>query len=163
MPELKPTLIQTKMNWKFIWHLRGSVALGAAVKDEDALNAIERLLAKQRKLVTERSPDAIGFDQSFWRSLFGPNWLAMVIYGRGRFWIERGPAGRRLLFDLSSLQVFVICLLAATVFYFVGLQSNFQTGVTLSIFSFSWLYGMSVLLALIRVPGTVRAAISPNA
>lgn len=79
----------------FIWHLRGSISLDSGTTDERALDRVERLLEKQRKGVSDRGTDYVAFDDPLWSSPFGPNWLAMVIYDRGRFWTEKGIGGRR--------------------------------------------------------------------
>jgi hypothetical protein len=97
----------------FLWHLRGCAPLDGVGSNAVALDRVERLLARQRKSVSERGPDHLVFDDPLWRNPFGPNWLAMVIYDRGRFWIEQGMHGRRLRYDLRSLHGMVFGLIAA--------------------------------------------------
>jgi hypothetical protein len=149
------------MNLDFVWHLRGSVALGDATNNEATLRGLERLLDKQRKPVTERGPDHVAFEDPLWRDPFGPNWLAMAIYDRGRFWIERGPGGgRRLRYELRSLHGMVFCLVVAAMFFLFGLGgAGVAGGLKFAAFAFGWLYGMNVLFALGRVPGTIRSAV----
>ena len=77
----------------FIWHLRGSVPLDGLGPNETVLDGVERLLDRQRKGVSERGTDYLAFDDPLWSDPFGPNWLAMVIYDRGRFWIEQSLGG----------------------------------------------------------------------
>jgi hypothetical protein len=84
--------------------LRGSVALDGVGANEVALDRVERWLEKQRKSATELGSDYIAFDDQLWSSPFGPNWLAMVIYDRGRFWVEQGLHGRRLRCEPRSLR-----------------------------------------------------------
>jgi hypothetical protein len=108
----------------FIWHLRGSLALESIGSIEAVLDRVERLLDKQRKPVTERGADYLAFDDPLWSDLFGPNWLALVIYDRGRFWIEHGLGGRRLRYDLRSLHGMVFCLFAAFTAFFFGLADG---------------------------------------
>jgi hypothetical protein len=140
----------------FIWHLRGTVVLDAATTNEAALRRVERLLDKQRKPVTERGPDHVAFEDPLWRDPFGPNWLAMVIYDRGRFWIEGG----RLHYDLRSLHGMVFCLLGAAMFFLFGLAGGGLAGaLKFAALAFGWLYGMNVVLALGRVPGSIRKAV----
>lgn len=138
----------------FIWHLRSSVDLDDATTGEVALARLERLLAKQFNQVTERSNDDLEFNAPLWRGAFGSNWLALLIYDRGRFWLEQGPAGSRVRYDLRSLHGMVICLFAS-----VSL-GVFSGGLKFAIFAFSWLYGMNILLALARVPSLIRGAIN---
>jgi hypothetical protein len=146
--------------WDFAWRLRGSVPLEGVATDEAVLRRLERLLQKQRKPVTERGPDRLAFDDPLWRDPFGPNWLAMVIYDHGRFWIEHGRAGRRLRYDLRSLHGMVFCLFAAVMFFIVGQAHRGPLhGLMIGGIAFAWLYGMNILLALARVPSAISKAI----
>jgi hypothetical protein len=141
----------------FIWHFRGSVVLDAATTNQMALGRLEQLLVKQRKQVSERGPDHLAFVDPIWRNLFGPNWLAMLIYDRGRFWIDGGS----LHYDLRSLHTLVFCLFAATVAFFFGLAvDGLASGLNFAAPAFAWLYGGNVLLALARVPFSIRNAVS---
>jgi len=144
-----------------LWHLRGSVLLEGAVTDGDVLEGLERLLQKQLKPITERTPDSLAFDDPLWRNPFGPNWLAMVIYDQGRFRIEHEARGRKLVYDLRSLHGMIFCLSAAIVFFVVGVASEgVLRGLQFAAFAFAWLYGMNILLARARVPGAIRSATS---
>jgi hypothetical protein len=144
----------------FIWHLRGSVALDRIGSNEAALDRVERLLEKQRKNTIERGADYIEFDDPLWNDSFGPNWLAMVIYDRGRFWIEQGLGGRALRYDLRSLHGMVFCLFGALMAFFFGLAGDgLASGLKFAAGAFAWLYGMNILLALARVPAAIRKAI----
>lgn len=141
----------------FIWHLRGSVVLGVATTEEAALRRLEQLLDTQRKPVTERGPDQVAFEDPLWRDPFGPNWFAMAIYDRGRFWIEGG----RVRYELRSLHGMVFCLLAAVMFFLFGLAGDgLAGGLKFAGLAFGWLYGMNIALALGRVPGSIRKAIN---
>ncbi|MGI8611861.1 MAG: hypothetical protein ACR2KH_06290 [Sphingomicrobium sp.] len=144
----------------YIWHLRGSVALDRVATNEAALDAVARLLEKQRKPVTERGPDFIAFDDPLWTNPFSPNWLAMVLYDRGRFWIEQGLSGRRLRYELRSLHGMVFCLCGALMFFFLGMaDGGVLGGLKLAALAFGWLYGLNVLSALPRVPRSIRKAV----
>lgn len=149
------------MNLDFLWHLRGAVVLDETTTNEAVFRRLEELLGKQRKPVTERGLDHLAFDDPLWRDLFSPNWLAMVIYDRGRFWVERGPTGRSLRYELRSLHGLVFCLLGAVMFFLFGLAGDsLASGLKLAAFAFGWLYGTNILLALARVPGSIRMAIN---
>lgn len=144
----------------FVWHLRGSVPLDGLGQNELVLDRVEGLLERQRKDVSERGADYVAFDDPLWSNPFGPNWLAMVIYDRGRFWIEQGLGGVRLRYDLRSLHGMVFCLFGALMFFFVGLAGGgLLGGLKFGAGVFAWLYGMNVLLALGRVPRAIRKAV----
>lgn len=144
----------------FIWHLRGSVSLEGVASNDAALERIERLLEKQRKRDTERGQKTLYFEEPLWSDPFGPNWPAMVIYDRGRFWIEEGLGGRRLRYDLRSLHVVVLCVFGAVMFFLFGLAAGgLGTGLKVATGVFAWVYGINVLLALTRVPRTIRKAV----
>jgi hypothetical protein len=144
----------------FIWHLRGSVSLDGVGSNDAALDRVERLLKKQRKRDTERGQNSLYFEDPLWGDPFGPNWLAMVIYDRGRFWIEEGLGGRRLCYDLRSLHGMVFCFFGALMFFVFGLASDgLLGGLKYGAGVFAWLYGINILLALARVPSAIRKAI----
>jgi hypothetical protein len=144
----------------FIWHLRGSISLDGLGSNDATLDRVEHLLERQRKGVSDRGPDYLTFDDPLWSDPFGPNWLAMVIYDRGRFWIEQGLGGRRLRYDLRSLHGLVFCMFAAFMAFFFGLaDGGLGGGLKWATLAFSWLYGMNILLALGRVPAAIRKAV----
>ena len=144
----------------FIWHLRGSVALEGIGSNEIVLDRVERWLEKQRKPVSRRGEDYLGYNEPLWSDPAGPNWLALVIYDRGRFWIEQGLGGRRLRYELRSLHALVFCLFAAfTAFLFGFADDRLSGGLKLAALAFAWLYGMNILLALGRVPRAIRQAV----
>ena len=144
----------------FIWHLRGSVALDGLNTNEAAIDKVARLLEKQRKPVTGRGPDFVVFDDPLWRDPFGPNWLALAMYDRGKFWIEQGVTGRSMRYELRSLHGMVFCLFAALIFFFFGMAAEgFLGALTFGALAFGWLYGMNALSALGRVHRSIRKAI----
>jgi hypothetical protein len=144
----------------FIWHLRGSTVLDGAAKDDEVLDAISQLLEKQHKTIIDRGPDFIAFDDPLWSDLGSPNWLAMVIYDRGRFWIEQGFSGRRLRYELRSLHGLVFCLFcAATAFFFGAVGGDLNQGLRFAALAFAWLYGMNIILALARVPWKIQRSV----
>jgi hypothetical protein len=143
-----------------VWHFRGSFLLDGVGSNEVVLDRVEQLLQRQRKIVSERGTDYLVFDDPLWRDLFGPNWLAMVIYDHGRFWIEQSPHGRRLRYDLRSLHGMVFCLFAALMAFFIGLADDgLAGGLKFAAGAFAWLYGMNILLALVRVPSCIRKTV----
>jgi hypothetical protein len=143
-----------------LWHLRGSVALDGAAANDAVLDRVAALLDRQRKGVEDRGADYLTFDDPLWSDPLGPNWLAMVIYDRGRFWIEQGLDGRRLRYDLRSLHGLVFCLFGAMMFFFFGLAADgLLGGIKYAVGVFAWIYGMNVVLALARVPNAIRKAV----
>ena len=145
----------------FAWHLRGSVNLKDADANDVVLDRLEQLLTKQGKGDRQRGIDRLAFNDPLWGNFFGPNWLAMVIYDRGQFWIEYGINGRSLRYDLRSLHGMVFCLFAALVAFFFGLAGGgLWGGLTLAAGAFVWLYGMNILLAVFRVPSAIHRAVA---
>ena len=144
----------------FVWHLRGSVNLDGAGSNDLPLDRIEHLLDKQQKRDRERGPNYLAFNDPLWANFFGSNWLAMVIYDRGRFWIEQGFEGRRLRYELRSLHVVLLCTAAAVGAFCLGFAGQgLSGGIKLGVGAFAWLYGMNLLLGLIRVPPAIRDAV----
>ena len=83
----------------------------------------------------------------------------MVIYDQGRFWIEQRFDECRLHYDLRSLHVMVFCLIAGSIACMFGLLGEgLLGGAKLAAGAFAWLYGMNILLAVIRVPLAIRKA-----
>jgi hypothetical protein len=133
------------------------VALNSFTSSEAALDRIARMLKLQRKPISGRSDRDLTFDAPLWAS-FGPNWLALVIYDSGRFWIDEGP-GRVLRYDLRSLHALVFCLFGAAMFFSAGLHESIVRALSLAALAFGWLYGMNILLAVARAPGLIRNAL----
>lgn len=146
----------------FGWHLRGSVPLDGLSRGITALDRVERLLQSQRKTVSERGSDYLVFNDPLWSNLFGANWLAMVIYDHGRFWIEQGHHGQRLRYDLRSLHGMVFCLFGALMFFVVGLSGGLLGGIKYAAGAFAWLYGMNLVLAHVRVPNAIRKSVTSD-
>lgn len=143
-----------------MWHLRGSVRLDNADSDVAVLDRLEGLLSRQRKRVRKRCEEQLTFNDPLWRDPFGPNWLALAIYERGRFWLERDLQGRVLRYDLRSLHGMVFCLFAAVVAFFFGVAADDPSlGLKLASVAFAWLYGLNIVLAFLRVPATIRKAV----
>ena len=89
------------------------------------------------------------FDDPLWRNPFGPNWHAMVIYDKGRFWIEQRVGVRMLRYDLRSLHGLIFCLFGALMFFAFGaMDGGLAGGITLAAIAFGWVYGMNILSAL---------------
>lgn len=121
------------------------------------MERIEGLLRKQDKPVTERTPKKIAFDDPLWRNPLGANWRPLVIYDHGHFWVEQGPTEPRLRYDLRSLHGMVFCLFAAGMFFCIGLTGGSALRAAgFALLAFGWLYGMNMLLALIRIPLLIR-------
>jgi hypothetical protein len=145
----------------FIWHLRGSVRLDDLGYKVVALDRVEKLLEKQQKTVSERGSDYLIFNDALWSNPFGPNWLAMVIYDHGRFWIDQDEQSIR--YDLRSLHGMLFCLLGALTFFLFGIASGgLLGGIKFAAGIFAWLYGMNVLLAFVRVPRAIHKAVTSD-
>jgi hypothetical protein len=149
----------------FLWHLRGSVKLDGTVPNAAVLDGVENLLDRQRKPITERRDSCIAFDDPLWRNPGGPNWLAMALYDRGRLWIENDMEGRRLRYDLRSLHGLVFCLAVFPVFFGVAALGGADRSAVLNVLRFAalafcWLYGMNLVLALLRIPRAIRKAVT---
>ena len=85
----------------------------------------------------------------------------MALYDRGRFWVEQGPSGRRVRYELRSLEAMVFCLFAALVAFMFGMAGGgLLGGAKYGALAFGWLYGANVLLALARVPQSIRKAVA---
>jgi hypothetical protein len=146
--------------WDFGWHLRGTVPLNEIDQDAAVFDRVAAMLKKQNKRICQCGPDHLVFDNPLWRNLFGANWLAMVIYDHGRFWIEQTRDGARLHYDLRSLHAMLFCLGGALMFFMVGWGvGGLLGGVEFAAGAFAWLYGMNLLLAFGRVPHVIRKAI----
>jgi hypothetical protein len=147
----------------FLWHLRGSRSLERAPEDDRVMAAIERLVDRQRKTITRRTPDSLAFNDPLWSQFFvvRSNWRAMVIYDRGRFWIERGPRGRRLQYDLRSLHGFIFCTVAAGIFFTFAVVSDLglASAARMAALAFGWLYGVNLLIAIPRVWLAISSAV----
>ena len=150
--------------WDFIWHLRGSIPLEPTASNATVLDRVEDLLRQQQKPITHRSAESVSFNMPLWNTGYGSwhnNWLAMVIYDQGHFRIEQETRGRRLRYELRSLHGFLFCLFAVPLFFLFALAtgSTVVYGIKLGAFAFSWLYGMNMLLAWLRIPKAIRAAV----
>lgn len=145
------------MNLDLLWHLRGTVVLAETTTNEAVLRRLERLLKAQRKTVVERGTTHVAFASPLWGDLFASNWLSMIIYDRGRFWIEPGS---KLRYELRSLHGFIFCLLGAGIFFCFGFAfTGLPEGLKLAAMAFGWLYGGNILLALLRVPSAIKKAV----
>ena len=141
----------------YIWHLRGSVALVDSANL--AFDRIENLLTAQHKGVRERGDNYLTFNDPLWQNM-SPNWLAMVIYDRGRFWIENSLNGPTLRYELRSLHGLIFCIIVAVVGFTFGLVGGgLSHGLQFAAFAFGWLYGMNLVLAFWRVPRAIRKAV----
>ena len=140
----------------FVWHLRGFVKLRVDRSDEAVLEGLQGMLEGQGKK-TERGQSSLIFEEPTGASAWTSNWLALAIYTKGQFWIDRGLDGRILRYDLDCFTGFVFCLVAAVLaFAIASLGGDFRQGLRFGTIAFGWLYGMNIALALIRVPALIR-------
>jgi hypothetical protein len=143
-----------------IWHLRGRARLPQSVTDDTVLNRLEIFLAKQHKPITERTQSTIRFTSPLWEDWLTPNWLALVIYDEGCFWIERGREEAFLRYDLRSLHGLIFCLAGAAMFFtVVSLAEGTSSGARIALLIFAWLYGGNMVLAWTRIPLSIRQAL----
>lgn len=144
-----------------IWHLRGSTKLPPDASDDAIIGRLETFLAKQHKPIVEQGESSIGFSSPLWEDLLTPNWLALVIYDEGRFWIEKGLEGRCLRYDLRSLHGLIFCLVGASMFFaFVSFFEGVAAGARVALLAFAWLYGANMVLAWVRIPLAIRRAVN---
>ena len=144
----------------FLWHLRGSVRLDGRGSNQATLDRLGRLLEEQRKPISYREADHVAFDAPLWSDIFGPSWHAMVLYDQGRLWIDQGLGGRTLRYDFRSLHAFVFCLFGAAMFFAFGwADGGLVGGFKLASLAFGWVYGMNIVLALLRIPTLIRKAV----
>lgn len=144
----------------FIWHLRGSITLSGIASNDVIFDHLENMLDKQGKYDRKRGPEYLDFKDPIWTNFFGPNWLVMVIYDHGHFWIEQNLSERRLHYDLRSLHGMIFCLLVAFFVFFLGFfAEKISEGAKLATIAFGWLYGINILLAFSRVPSAIHKAV----
>ena len=145
----------------FLWHLRGSITLAKVYLDAVTLDRVELLLKKERKEVIERGSGYLVFNAPFWGDPNDIAWFPMRIYGCCRFWIEQGIHENRLRYDLSSLRILIYWLFIASIGFWLVLTDDSLAGALKTAASaFAWFYGVSILLALLRVPPAIRKAVA---
>jgi hypothetical protein len=150
----------------FLWHIRGTITLDRVDLEAVTLDRVEWLLKRERKHVIERGSEYLVFNSPFWSEWPEKNWLPMMIYDGGRFWIERDLHEARLRYDLRSLRAMVFGLFFAFLTFCFGLTHDSVVGGSLAgalryaAWAFAWLYGMNVVLALVRVPSSIRKAVA---
>jgi hypothetical protein len=146
-----------------LWHMRGSGRIAADQSNEAVLQRLEAMLDRQRKpIIFPDYPNVnkLTFDDPLWSHLMWPNWLAMVIFDRGEFWIEEENGNRAVRYQLRSLHLLLLCVFAAVTFTLAGLHSNGPLGgLKFGAMAFGWLYGVNILLAILRVPFKIQSAI----
>lgn len=147
--------------WNIGWHLRGSLALGAGLSDDEVLNCVGALVQRQHKRAELRQEaEALTFSAPLWGEPNASGWPAMAIYDKGRFWIDGSEKGRRLYYDLSSFHAFLFCLAASALFFAIGsIDAGAATGARYALFAFGWLYGVNMLLAWTRIPRAIRKSV----
>ena len=145
----------------FLWRLRGSRALENSPENDRVMASVERLLSRQGKQISRRTPELVAFNDPLWRLSAGSNWRAMLVYDRGRFWIERGPRGRRLHYDLRSLHGFLFCAAGAGALFTFVLANGlgFRNAGGAAALGFGWVYGMNLLIAIPRVWLAIGSAV----
>jgi len=148
-----------------LWHLRGSVPLDAATSNEAALDRVAAMLedvaldhvapvSDDDMPVTERGPDFVAFTPLVGR------WHALAMYDRGRVWIDRGRDSRVLRYDLRGLHGFILCLFLGILVFCFGSTQGIAQGIKVGALVFGWLYGVNLLIAIVRVPSLFRRTVA---
>jgi len=144
-----------------IWHLRGRTKLPQDAPDAIIFERLEAFLAKQHKPIVSQTNLSIAFNSPLWEDWLTPNWLALVIYDKGTFWIDVGLEGRSLRYDLRSWHGFLFCLAGALMFFaFAGAFGGVAEGIEAALFCFAWLYGGNMALAWARIPLAIKRAVN---
>jgi len=136
-----------------LWHMRGSIDLSRTATDDVILRRVVAALERQRKPISDRGATFVEFDSPLFSDFFAPNWLALIIYDRGRIWIDRTGVVPVLRYDLRSLHGFIFCGVSALAVAVIAEPA-------IGLGAFAWLYGMNIVLAVIRVPGVFERAAS---
>ena len=114
--------------WNWLCHLEGSILLEGSGSDQIVLEQLARFLKKQHRAVNERGESFLKFDDPL--GPFSPNWVAMVAFHHGKFWIEQNQTGRTLWYKLSSRQFLVFGMFVYAVFLLISLvQFGFLRGI----------------------------------
>lgn len=150
----------------FLWHMRGSVPVDDNVTDELLLDRVVRLLDGQQKPITGRTADSVEFVSPPRWGFFPTNknlswgWSALRDFDRGLFWIEQAPEGRVLRYDLRRLRMLLLILTGALCFFaWISSRGHPEFAAAFGIVFVIWLYVPSVLLARMRIPRKLRAAV----
>ena len=153
--------------WNFLWHMRGSVPVDDNVADELLLDRVVRLLDGQQKPITGRTADSVEFVSPLRWGIVPSNknlswgWSAMRDFDRGLFWIEQAPKGRLLRYDLRRLRMLLFILIGALFFFaWISVSGHPEFAAAFGVFSVIWLYVPNVLLARLRIPRKIRAAVT---
>lgn len=145
-------MIGSAFDW--LWHLRGSAIVESTLPNLTILDRVALELGRQSKPIKTRTDNFVEFNDPLWRSSGQKNRLGLVLYDRGRIWVERDEAGTKVRYDLRSLHAMMYMLGGALL---LGLLASFvQDGPTAIKFGFgifAFGYGVNVLLALAKVPG----------
>ncbi|MDB5705839.1 MAG: hypothetical protein JWN66_2955 [Sphingomonas bacterium] len=117
------------------------------------LDRIEEAMERQDKRTVRRSGSAIEFNDPLWSNLFGANWLTLALYDHGTMWVSDNADRPVFFYDMRSLHALVFCLCGAALFALVSLSEERPAmGLAVGLGGFAWLYGMNVLITLVRVP-----------
>lgn len=129
------------------WRVEGRSRIEGATEKE-VLKRLTKRLADQRKWATWHPDNVITFTDY---SLLGPNWYALAMFSSGRLWIENGSHETWLRYRLNFLPGFVLStLFSMTVFAALAYGGELQLGLKIGGLSFAWLYGINVLIGLLR-------------
>lgn len=140
-----------------LWTLWGSLEVPPGIAPDALLDRIEEELAGHGKRVFDRDGPAVTFTSYFWEDVFGLNGNALMLYDRGRLWLDGGGGTLRLRWELRSPRVFILCLaVAAAAGLFSGSVEGWSEGAEVALKGLAWLYGLNLAVSLIRVPQFFR-------
>jgi hypothetical protein len=155
----------------FLWHLRGSVPLDGVRAGDDPLYGVALLLAEEQKDIRRRGTSEIEFDRPLSNiPLRGRPRPAMEVFGKGRFWLDQGVDGSAVRYELYDVRwggwdglaaaaflaaFFVVVLLIA----FGRIRGGPWLASPVTVLTF---IAIQLLLARIRVPRIIRAAVRGN-
>ena len=140
-----------------LWTLRGSLEVPPGMTPAEQLDRIENGIADLGKRVFDRDGPTIVYSSWFWEDALGINRNPLLVYDRGRLWLDGSGGTSRLRYELSSLRFLLLCFaIAAAAGLFIGSQVGWRESAKVAFVGLAWLYGLNLLVALVRVPRFFR-------
>lgn len=142
------------------WRARGAILLKASKSPAARLEGIATAIERQGKRITLRTDGAIEFKSAWKFGLSEPRGRLLMLYDRGRVWIEGDERASVLRYELSSLSSLICCLVFAAIGAGVALTGG-NPGISPGGFA-GWVvsaYGMISILSRLRAPGFFKKAV----